>query len=246
LQVHSLKHLHLRLALVTMSLGSEPLLPSSVRDGGGSSTRRSLARGLIAVLVVSLAFSAGVFFGPGLTSLVPTTVHAGATVEATAPASSASKVTHIDEGNAASVNLLQLPAPLRTWADLWKPASGYIEYVGLVLFVLVFIVAGVHHVKEFAGFTDMVASFGLPCPFVMAAGGVFCMLAGAILLLTYQPLLMIAGAKLLFLFLLPSTYLQHFRAWRKDGNMNEFNMMLKNMSMAGACLIIVGCKLPEL
>mmetsp|Transcript_28412 Transcript_28412/g.65903 ORF Transcript_28412/g.65903 Transcript_28412/m.65903 type:complete len:368 (-) Transcript_28412:61-1164(-) len=129
------------------------------------------------------------------------------------------------------------------------PVFTIVAYSGVVLFALAFLIPASNHAKDYKGFTGMMQSFGLPLPAVMAAGGMFCLIVGPVLLLTYQPTLMEWGAEFVLCFLIGSTYFGHYKPMKaaSPGSgeyIMQFLNTFKNVGLMGGCVMIVGAVIP--
>jgi len=136
------------------------------------------------------------------------------------------------------------------------PTARYFRAVGTLLFVGIFIDSGVRKGVSFGGTVEMMRSKGVPLPTVMAFGCVVVQLLGAALLVTMQPLLRVLGAKLLIIFTAVATYLGHYKVMRalpqdvrvmravpvevSQGRAFHFWHNLKNLSIIGGCIMIIG------
>jgi len=135
---------------------------------------------------------------------------------------------------------------LRQYYDSLVPYVWLINYCGIVLFVLLFVMSFLNHAKDFSGFVKMMEAFGLPCPAFMALGGLFSLLAGSFCYLTGIPVLMEWGAEFLLMFLIASTYFGHYKPWKQSKDMSHFIMILKNIGLSGHCLLTIGFEVPEI
>eukprot|EP00931_Biecheleriopsis_adriatica_P006081 TRINITY_DN107539_c0_g1_i1.p1 TRINITY_DN107539_c0_g1~~TRINITY_DN107539_c0_g1_i1.p1 ORF type:complete len:214 (+),score=32.77 TRINITY_DN107539_c0_g1_i1:53-694(+) len=130
--------------------------------------------------------------------------------------------------------------------DICKPFAGYFKFTGILIYLSTFLISSINHTRNFGGFVGMMKSFGLPCPVVWALGSLSCTYAGSILLLTGKPVLMEWGAELLVMFLIPATYFAHYKPMKQGGDKAAMHwlMCLKNFSLMGTCIMIIGYEIP--
>lgn len=107
----------------------------------------------------------------------------------------------------------------------------YLPLVARVALSLIFLTAGIRHLKGFSGFVDTIAQT-LPLAPLLAVGAIVCLLLGSIsLILGYKTKI---GAALLVIFLVPTTLIYHnFLA-----NPGELNAFLKNLGLIGGLLMV--------
>jgi len=107
----------------------------------------------------------------------------------------------------------------------------YLPLVARVALSLIFLTAGIRHLKGFSGFVDTIAQT-LPLAPLLAVGAIVCLLLGSIsLILGYKAKI---GAVLLIIFLVPTTLIYHnFLA-----NPGELNAFLKNLGLIGGLLMV--------
>ncbi|RMG68574.1 MAG: DoxX family protein [Calditrichaeota bacterium] len=110
--------------------------------------------------------------------------------------------------------------------------------LGRILFSLIFIFSGLNHIFNLKAMTQYAASMGVPAAAVLVPlSGLWILVGGAFVLLGYKAKL---GGWMLFIFLILAALFMH-RFWGVDDPMMAQNQMIhfmKNMSMAGAALMI--------
>lgn len=131
----------------------------------------------------------------------------------------------------ATTSTLSRPVP----AAIPSTASGAVVFLGRLLFVLMFLMAGFTHLsKNVIGFA---ASQGVPmASFLVPASGIMALIGGVSVLLGYRAKL---GAWLIVLFLIGVTPMHKF--WGiADPMMQQMQMaqFMKNVAMLGAALLI--------
>lgn len=115
----------------------------------------------------------------------------------------------------------------------------WLHIVGRLFFSMIFIGSGINHFMKTKEMTEYARAKGLPAPgvSVLLSGAV--MLAGGLMvLLGWNPAW---GAALLFAFLVPAAFLMH-AFWKEEdpqAQQTEMAMFMKNLSMAGAALLIL-------
>jgi putative oxidoreductase len=111
-------------------------------------------------------------------------------------------------------------------------------FVGRILYVAIFLSAGVNHFRNVGTMTRYTRSKGLPAArFGVIASGVVMLAGGLMVLLGVWPDI---GALLIAAFLLTSALLMH-DFWRQAdpmARMNERVNFFKNISLAGASIIL--------
>ena len=113
----------------------------------------------------------------------------------------------------------------------WK---AFASLLGRVLFVLIFVNSGVGKIGNFDGTAQSMAKFGMPVPSFFLVGAIFLELVGSItVILGYFTRF---GALLLIVFLIPTTLIFHTRF----DDQIQMIMFMKNVSMLGGCLILLG------
>ncbi len=110
--------------------------------------------------------------------------------------------------------------------------------IGRILFSMIFIVFGLNHIFKLGAMSQYAASMGVPAAKILVLlSGLIIIVGGAFVLLGYKAKL---GGWLLFVFLILSALFMH-RFWGVEDPMMAQNQMIhfmKNMSMAGAALLI--------
>ncbi|CAK9017061.1 unnamed protein product [Durusdinium trenchii] len=127
-----------------------------------------------------------------------------------------------------------------------KPYSYIFKYCGILMFVLIFLFAGMKHLIDFKGTVEMNKHLGIPLPTISALMAVLLLLSGSFLYLTGRPVFMEAGAEVILLFLIISTIPGHLKPLRETGDFKQMLHLLKNISMAGGCLMTIGAVLPQI
>lgn len=118
-------------------------------------------------------------------------------------------------------------------------SANVVALVGRILLALIFVNAGFHKIGGFEGTVGAIASKGLPMPQVLAALTVALELLGGILLIVGYKVRWVALA--FFLWLIPTTFLFH-KFWGIDAAQvqNQMNHFMKNVSIMGGMLLLVG------
>jgi putative oxidoreductase len=108
----------------------------------------------------------------------------------------------------------------------------YLPLIARIALSLIFLTAGIRHLKGFSGFVDTIAQT-LPLAPLLAIGAIVCLLVGSVsLILGYKVKI---GAALLILFLVPTTLIYHnFLA-----DSGELNAFLKNLGLIGGLLMVL-------
>ncbi|OPG97534.1 hypothetical protein B2I21_16905 [Chryseobacterium mucoviscidosis] len=115
----------------------------------------------------------------------------------------------------------------------------YLLLIGRILFSIIFILAGINHLRDFNHTVQMAGKFNAPFPKLSAAAMSLISIAGglSVSLGFYSKF----GALLLFIFLIPTTFIVH-RFWglsdkqQKAMQLVHFN---KNLSLLGVTLMIM-------
>jgi len=106
--------------------------------------------------------------------------------------------------------------------------------VGRILLVLIFLHSGIGKIEDFEGVAQHMAKYAVPYTHYFLYGAIIFELAGSILvILGYYARF---GALLLLVFLIPTTYIFH----RDFSVQIQMDMFMKNLSMFGGCLILLG------
>lgn len=110
--------------------------------------------------------------------------------------------------------------------------------VGRILFSLIFVISGFHKLMTFSATASMMAGMGVPNNEIMLVIAILFELGGGLLVLLgwYTRF----GAFLLFLFMIPVTFVFH-SFWNDEGAqmLNNIYHFLKNLSMMGATLYLM-------
>jgi putative oxidoreductase len=111
--------------------------------------------------------------------------------------------------------------------------------IGRILFVALFVSSGYGHltkVKQMGGYAK---SMGVPAAeFMTIVTGIMIVVGGIMVLFNFE---MFYGALLIFLFLIPTSFMMH-AFWKvEDAGMKQVQqiMFMKNLSLAGAALMIM-------
>jgi putative oxidoreductase len=113
----------------------------------------------------------------------------------------------------------------------------YIPLIGRILFTMLFIMSGVGHIFNNSQLISMAEQSGVPfASIVVLLTGIMILLGGLSILLGYKVKL---GSFLIFIFLIPTSFIMH-QFWSiNDPMMSQINMIMfmKNIGLAGASLI---------
>eukprot|EP00438_Fugacium_kawagutii_P019955 Skav226918 [mRNA] locus=scaffold1147:84042:89594:+ [translate_table: standard] len=93
----------------------------------------------------------------------------------------------------------------------FRPYCNIFKYSGIVMFVLVFLYAGLRHLLNFSQTVEINKACGIPLPTLSALMGPLLVLVGSGMYLTGIPVFMEIGAECLVLFLLVATFFVHFK-----------------------------------
>lgn len=106
--------------------------------------------------------------------------------------------------------------------------------IGRILLVLIFLQSGIGKIENFGGTVQYMASYGMPYTNFFLVGAIFFELVGsATVILGYFARF---GALLLLIFLIPTTLIFH----SNFADQVQMIMFMKNVSMLGGCLFILG------
>ena len=112
-----------------------------------------------------------------------------------------------------------------------------VDWVGRILFAIVFINSGIFHLKGHAHATGYAKSKGVPLAgLLVAVTGIQILVAPAMIVVGWHP---IVGALLLVVFLLPTAFMMH-NFWTITDPMQRSNdqvHFLKDLALAGAALL---------
>ncbi|TDL72813.1 DoxX family protein [Rhodococcus qingshengii] len=110
--------------------------------------------------------------------------------------------------------------------------------IGRILFSLIFISAGFNHIKDFTHTVEMTKKVKAPFPKLSAAAmSLFALVGGLSVAFGFYSKI---GAFLLFIFLLPTTFIVH-RFWGLPDDQKQIQSVhfFKNLSLLGATLMIL-------
>ena len=106
--------------------------------------------------------------------------------------------------------------------------------IGRILMVLIFLDSGIGKIGNFAETAQLMAKFGMPYTTFFLLGSIFLELVGGLsIVLGYFTRL---GTLLIILFLIPATLIFHTDFWDRI----QMIMFMKNVSMLGGCLFLLG------
>lgn len=114
----------------------------------------------------------------------------------------------------------------------------YLPLIGRILFSLIFIASGLSHIFSPGEMLPMTKQMGVPlASLAVPLTGIMILVGGLSIILGYKIKI---GALLIFLFLLPTTFIMHPFWSIQDPMQQQLNMILfmKNISMIGAALLI--------
>ncbi len=114
-----------------------------------------------------------------------------------------------------------------------------IYVIGRILFAAVFISSGYGHIAKVKSMGGYAKSMGVPAPeFMTILTGIMIVVGGILVILN---LYIFYGALLIFLFLIPTSFKMHAFWKLQDAQMKQIQqiMFMKNMSMAGAALMLM-------
>jgi len=114
-----------------------------------------------------------------------------------------------------------------------------IYVIGRILFAAIFVSGGYNHLTKAKDMGGYAKSMGVPAAeFMTILSGIMILLGGLSVIFDFE---MFYGALLIFLFLVPTSFMMH-AFWKvQDAGMKQVQqvMFMKNMSMAGAALMIM-------
>jgi putative oxidoreductase len=106
--------------------------------------------------------------------------------------------------------------------------------VGRILLVLIFLKSGIEKIENFEGTAQYMVKFGMSYAHYFLIGAIFLELVGGIsVVLGYFARV---GALLLIILLIPATLIFH----TDFGDQIQVIMLMKNVSMFGGCVILLG------
>jgi len=106
--------------------------------------------------------------------------------------------------------------------------------IGRILLVLIFLNSGIGKVGNFEGTAQYMAKFGMPFTNYFLIGAIFLELVGSITVVL--GFFARFGAMLLLIFLIPTTLIFH----TNFADRMQMIQFMKNMSMFGGCLLLLG------
>lgn len=109
--------------------------------------------------------------------------------------------------------------------------------IGRILFSVIFISAGFNHLKDFTHTVEMAKMTKAPFPKLSAAMSLFALVGGLSVAFGFYAEI---GAFLLFIFLIPTTFIVH-AFWRLPDEQKEIQSVhfFKNLALMGATLMIL-------
>lgn len=111
--------------------------------------------------------------------------------------------------------------------------------LGRILYSFIFILSGIDQLVRFPMYLEYASTNSVPIPTLAVLGtGLMIVAGGLMVMLGWRARF---GAFLLAIFLIPTAFFIH-RFWGLEGSataQNQLSHFLKNMSMAGAALLIV-------
>ena len=116
--------------------------------------------------------------------------------------------------------------------------QGLVSVVGRTALSAIFLLSAVgNKIPNFDAIAGLLGSKGMPAPKLMLAGAIAFLIAGSLSVIAGWKTRL--GALLLFVFLLPTTYLFH-DFWNLSGHEAQEQQIqfMKNLSMAGAFLFL--------
>jgi putative oxidoreductase len=115
----------------------------------------------------------------------------------------------------------------------------YAPVIGRILLALIFLSSGIHKIGGFEGTLGYMASRGMPAPQLFLIGAIVLEIAGSLsVILGYKARL---GAAALILFTVPTMFIFHnFWTYPPDQAQMQFIMFMKNLSIVGGLLLVVG------
>jgi len=122
---------------------------------------------------------------------------------------------------------------------LCSMAKAYGPLVGRILITLLFLKSGVEKIAGFSAVAGFMASKGMPAAEILLIGAVVFEIAGALMVLLGWHARW--GALMLAAFLVPATLIFH-NFWAVDAAQytNQVNHFMKNLSILGALVFIMG------
>ncbi|HUI31337.1 MAG TPA: DoxX family protein [Candidatus Acidoferrales bacterium] len=114
-----------------------------------------------------------------------------------------------------------------------------IYLIGRILFAAVFVSGGYGHLTKSKQMGGYAKSMGVPASeFMTILTGIMILVGGVLVVFDFY---IFYGALLIFLFLIPTSFMMHAFWKLRDPGMKQVQqiMFMKNMSMAGAALMIM-------
>ena len=112
--------------------------------------------------------------------------------------------------------------------------TALVMLIGRILMVLIFLNSGIGKIGNFAETAQLMAKFGMPYTPFFLLGSIFLELVGGLsIVLGHFTRL---GTLLIILFLIPATLIFH----TDFGDRIQMIMFMKNVSMLGGCLFLLG------
>lgn len=118
-------------------------------------------------------------------------------------------------------------------------AKSYGPLVGRILIALIFLKSGFEKIAGFSAVAGFMAKVGMPAPEFLLVGSIVFEIAGGLMVLLGWHARW--GALLLAVFLVPATLIFH-NFWAVDAAQysNQVNHFMKNLSILGALVFIMG------
>ncbi len=114
-----------------------------------------------------------------------------------------------------------------------------IYVIGRILFAAIFVISGYTHLTKAKNMGGYAKSMGVPAAeFMTILSGIMILVGGLSVIFDFE---MFYGALLIFLFLVPTAFMMH-AFWKVQDPMMKATqqaMFMKNMSLAGAALMIM-------
>ena len=114
-----------------------------------------------------------------------------------------------------------------------------IYLIGRILFAAIFVSGGYGHLTKSKQMGSYAKSMAVPAAELMTIiSGIMILVGGILVVFNFY---VFYGALLIFLFLIPTSFMMHAFWKLQDAGMKQVQqiMFMKNMSMAGACLMIM-------
>jgi uncharacterized membrane protein YphA (DoxX/SURF4 family) len=114
-----------------------------------------------------------------------------------------------------------------------------IYVIGRILFAAIFVSGGYGHLTKSKAMGGYAKSMGVPAAeFMTIVTGIMILVGGLLVVFDFY---MFYGALLIFLFLIPTSFMMHAFWKLQDPGMKQMQqiMFMKNMSLAGAALVLM-------